>query len=284
MIQVQDLHFSYPGAQEKALSGVSFEVEQGEVFGFLGPSGAGKSTMQRILNKQLSADQGRVTYSGKALADWGREYFQEIGVSFELPNLFERLSGSANLLALAAFYKQPSRPPKELFELVGLSDALGKKVAEYSKGMKQRLVFLRAIQHAPKMLFLDEPTGGNDPGTTERIIEVIAAEKARGATVLLTTHDMHVAEALCDRIAFINEGQIVACDTPRNLKLKHGQSGVEVEYLSDERLQREVFDPKDAQQREKLAALLASGEVETLHSREASLGEIFIKLTGRGLV
>jgi fluoroquinolone transport system ATP-binding protein len=283
MLEVKDLTFSYPGAETPAVNGVSFAVSEGEIFGFLGPSGAGKTTVQKILNRQLAAAEGVVRYGGRLLAEWGNDYFEQIGVSFELPNLYDRLTGAENLSAMAALYKADSRSPAELFAAVDLGDALAKKASEFSKGMKQRLVFLRAIQHRPKMLFLDEPTGGNDPATTEKIIAVIRAEKARGATVLLTTHDMHVAEALCDRIAFIHEGSIVACDTPRNLRLEFGQRGIEVEFSEGDAIGREVVDGDSDAGRARLSELLASGSLQTIHSREASLGEIFIKLTGSEL-
>ncbi len=284
MIEVKNLSFRYPSADIDAVRDVDFEVAKGEIFGFLGPSGAGKTTVQKILNKQLQATKGEVTYAGKALGQWGVDYFEQIGVSFEQPNLYERLSGEANLTAIGGLYSGDCRAPRELLNAVGMGDAHSQKVSEYSKGMKQRLVFLRAIQHQPDMLFLDEPTSGNDPATTERIITMISEEKARGATILLTTHDMHVADALCDRIAFINEGAIVACDTPRNLKLAHGQTGLAVEYHRDDELSMEVLAPDEAKDRARLDELLASGAVQTVYSREASLGEIFIKLTGRELI
>lgn len=283
MIRVEDLVYRYPRAQVDALQKVSFSVEKGEIFGFLGPSGAGKSTVQKVLNKQLDGASGAVYFDDQPLAELGTDYFESIGVAFELPNLYERLTGEANLNLVGGLYASTCRPARELFKRVGLSQALDQRVSTYSKGMKQRLVFLRAIQHQPKMLFLDEPTGGNDPATTELMIEVIREERERGATVLLTTHDMHVADALCDRIAFINDGQIVACDTPRNLKLAHGQSGIVVEYQEDDQLQKVLVDGGNAEGRKELDRLLATGQVQTVHSREATLGEIFIKLTGREL-
>lgn len=283
MIHVEGLVYRYPRADVDALKQVTFSVEEGEIFGFLGPSGAGKSTVQRVLNKQLDAAAGVVHFDGRPLAELGTDYFESIGVAFELPNLYERLTGEANLSLVAGLYKSPCQPAQVLFERVGLDRALDKRVSTYSKGMKQRLVFLRAIQHQPKMLFLDEPTGGNDPATTELMIDVIRQERNRGATVLLTTHDMHVADALCDRIAFINDGQIVACDTPRNLKLAHGQSGIAVEYAEQGQLHQVVIDGSTPQGRSELDRLLATGQVQTVHSREATLGEIFIKLTGREL-
>ena len=283
MIRVEGLVYRYPRANVDALKQVSFSVEEGEIFGFLGPSGAGKSTVQKILNKQLDGAGGSVYFDGRPLAELGTDYFESIGVAFELPNLYERLTGEANLSLVGGLYKSPCQPAQQLFERVGLEQALDQRVSTYSKGMKQRLVFIRAIQHRPKMLFLDEPTGGNDPATTELMIDVIREERDRGATVLLTTHDMHVADALCDRIAFINDGQIVACDTPRNLKLAHGQSGIVIEYSKQEQLHQVVIDGSTVQGRSELDRLLASGEVQTVHSREATLGQIFIKLTGREL-
>ncbi len=283
MIRVEELVYRYPKADDDALKKVSFSVQKGEIFGLLGPSGAGKSTVQKVLNKQLGGAAGAVYFDERPLAELGADYFESIGVAFELPNLYERLTGEANLSLVGGLYQSPCRSPRELFERVGMTRALDQRVSTYSKGMKQRLVFLRAIQHRPKMLFLDEPTGGNDPATTEQMIGVIREERDRGATVVLTTHDMHVAEALCDRIAFINDGQIVACDTPRNLKLAHGQSGIVIEYLEGEQLAHVVVDGSSAEGRSELDRLLAAGQVQTVHSQEATLGEIFIKLTGREL-
>lgn len=165
----------------------------GSVFGLLGPSGAGKSTIQKVLIKLLPLQRGHVRYDGQDLPGLGRSFFARVGVSFEHPNLFPRLTGLENLEAFAGLYPTPHRDPVALLEAVGLGEARDKYASDYSKGMKQRLVFTRALLHNPRFLFLDEPTSGLDPATQERIMALVVAERERGATVLLTTHNMRVA-------------------------------------------------------------------------------------------
>ena len=150
--------------------------------------------------------------------------------------------------------------------------------------MKQRLVLARALQHRPDVLFLDEPTSGLDPATAQRVMDLIAAERDRGVAILLTTHNMHAADTLCDRLAFLHDGEVAALDSPRALKLAHGERAVEVEHRVDGRLERARFDLGDEGARGRLSELLAGAEVETVHTREATLDQIFIKLTGSELV
>ncbi len=283
MIEVDDLGYRYPGAPAPALRNVSFRIGRGEIMGCLGPSGAGKSTLQNVMIGLLQPGEGGVRYEGKSLQRLGKDFFNRIGVSFEHPNLYPRLTGLENLHYHAGLYAREPRPLEALLEAVGLGDAIHRRAEVYSKGMKQRLVFARAIAHRPDILYLDEPTAGLDPGLAERIKEMIRAERDRGATVFLTTHDMHVADEICDRVAFINEGRLVALDTPRNLKLAHGQRSVGVEYRQGNATRAEVLSLEDRGERERLGRLISEAVVETLHSREATLGQVFLKLTGRGL-
>ena len=167
--------------------------------------------------------------------------------------------------------------------MVGLTGAGNKRAGQYSKGMKQRLVFARAIMNRPEILFLDEPTTGLDPTTARKIMDIIIAEKKRGATIFLTTHNMLVADELCDTVAFINEGEIVNQDSPRNLKLQYGQKAVRVEYRDNGKVETVLLFPEKPEDRTRLNRLMEQQKVETLHSQEATLEQIFIKLTGRGL-
>jgi fluoroquinolone transport system ATP-binding protein len=283
MLEVDQLTFQYPGAEAPAVRDVSFRIETGQVFGFLGPSGAGKTTVQKIMTRLLPLQGGDVRYDDRPLRELGRSLFAEVGVSFEHPNLFPRLTGLENLEAFLGLYPGEHDDPRAMLERVGLGDAAGKQAEDYSKGMKQRLVFARALLHRPKYLFLDEPTSGLDPATARVIMAIIRERAERGATVLLTTHDMFVADALADTVAFLHDGVIAACDTPRALELMHGQRSVKVEHRQNGVLTSETLFLDDEDDRRYLGSLTATGEIETLHSQEATLDSIFVKLTGKEL-
>lgn len=283
MIEVNDLIFTYPRAHRPAVRGISFRIERGQIFGFLGPSGAGKSTVQNLMIGLLPTQKGSILYDGKTLSDMGKSFFNRVGVSFEHPNLYEKLTGIENLRYYGGLFDRPVIPPEQLLDMVGLGEAKNKRAGAYSKGMKQRLVFARAIMNRPDILFLDEPTSGLDPGTAQRIKEIILKERDRGATIFLTTHNMFAADELCDEVAFINEGQLVAQDSPRNLKLKYGQKAIKVEYRSNGQIKSEILFVERDEDRHRLGQLLDTGTVETLHSQEATLEQVFVKLTGRGL-
>jgi len=283
MIEVNSLYHDYEGKGTKAVDGISFEIPDGAIFGFLGPSGAGKSTVQGIMTGLLKLQEGSVRYDGRDIGAMGREFFERIGVSFEHPNLYGKLSGYENLKYFAGLFKGPTEDPMELLKLVGLADAAGRRAAAYSKGMKQRLVFARALINRPSILFLDEPTSGLDPSTSERIKSLILKKRDEGCTVFLTTHNMRDADRFCDTVAFLNAGKIVAMDAPRELKLKYGAQSIKVERRADGRVEAETLFPAREADRARLSELVASGQAETIHSQEASLEEIFIRLTGRGL-
>lgn len=284
MITVKQLSHTYPGTSKPAVDDVSFDIPEGTIFGFLGPSGAGKSTVQNIMTGLLPLQTGTVLYDGKTIAHYGKAFYNRIGVSFEHPNLYEKLTAIENLRYYAALFDYKELlAPERVLDMVGLGESRSKRAGEFSKGMKQRLVFARAIQHRPDILFLDEPTSGLDPVTAAKIKEIILNERKRGATVFLTTHNMAAADELCDTVAFINEGRIAAEDSPRNLKLKYGQKAIKVEYRDDSEVRSELLFVERDEDRERLNTLMSSGNIETLHSQEATLEQIFIKLTGRGL-
>jgi fluoroquinolone transport system ATP-binding protein len=283
VIEVKNLYHDYTGKGNYAVRDVSFQIDEGEIFGFLGPSGAGKSTVQNIMTGLLKLQQGEVLYAGELVAKIRRAFFNRIGVSFEHPNLYTKLSGLENLRYYAGLFDVPTRPPLELLELVGLREAASRKVAAYSKGMKQRLVFTRALINNPTILFLDEPTASLDPVTAAKVKEIILQKKSEGATIFLTTHNMYTAEEICDRVAFLNEGSIVAMDSPRALKLKYGEQSVRVEYRENGTVQSKLYFLAREDDRRALQDIIASREVQTLHSQEASLEQIFIRLTGREL-
>lgn len=283
MITVKNLYHDYTGKGTYAVNDVSFTIEKGQIFGFLGPSGAGKSTVQSIMTGLLPLQQGEIRYEDTSVRELKSVFFNRVGVSFELPNLYTKLTGYENLKYFAGLFSVPTRSPMKLLEMVGLKDAAHKKTAAYSKGMKQRLVFARALLNNPEILFLDEPTSGLDPSTASRIKEIILDMKAKGCTILLTTHNMFDAEKLCDNVAFINEGNIVAMDSPRELKLKYGEKSVKVEHKVNDEVNTAVLFLENATDRDQLNKLVAEGNIQTIHSQEATLEQIFIKLTGREL-
>ncbi len=283
MISVKNLYHDYTGKGLYAVSDVSFAIEEGEIFGFLGPSGAGKSTVQNIMTGLLELQKGDVLYDNQSIKNMKSGFFNRIGVSFEHPNLYSKLTGYENLKYYGGLFDVPTENPVKLLGMVGLEDAVNKKASEYSKGMKQRLVFARSIINNPEILFLDEPLSGLDPSTASVIKEIIVSKKKAGCTIFLTTHNMFVADELCDRVAFINEGRVAAIDSPRNLKLEYGQKSVKVEYKDEDSLAGEVFFLENEKDRTEFNNLIASRNILTIHSQEATLEQIFIKLTGRGL-
>jgi fluoroquinolone transport system ATP-binding protein len=284
VITVQDLSFSYARGREPAVRGMDFTVARGEIFGFLGPSGAGKSTTQKILTGLLSGHGGRVLLWGKDPKSWGNDFYQRIGVSFELPNHYRKLTGLENLRFFASLYDRPTQDPMELLDSVGLADAAHTRVGQYSKGMQMRLVFVRALLHDPDLLFLDEPTSGLDPSNARRIKNIILDLKARGKTIFLTTHDMSTADELCDRVAFVVEGRISAMDSPKELKVARSRRQVRVEFRNTEGSLTSVeFELDRLADNDEFHEVLRNARVETLHSQEASLDDVFVETTGWSL-
>ncbi len=214
MIRVDDLSFTYRGAGTPTLRGLSFSIERGEVYGLLGPSGAGKSTTQRILMGLLRGFSGEAEIFGQPIGSLGRELYQRIGVSFELPAVYLRLTALENLKLFAALYEGPVRDPMEVLALVDLVDAAHQRVDQFSKGMKMRLNLCRALMHDPDLLFLDEPTTGQDPARSRVTRDLIRSLKARGKTIFLTTHNMAEAEEVCDRVGFLVDGRIPVTGSP----------------------------------------------------------------------
>jgi fluoroquinolone transport system ATP-binding protein len=281
MIIVNNLSYTYPGSKETVLKNLCFEIGRGEIFGFLGPSGAGKSTTQKILYKILHSFTGEISIKNKPLKDWGNEYFEKIGVGFELPNHYLKLTAKENLKLFASFY-----PPENLLDLdallevFGLANDAGKRVEEYSKGMKMRLNFIRAIMHDPEILFFDEPTAGLDPVNAQKIKRYIVKLKTQGKTIFVTTHDMTTADELCDRVSFIAGGEIRLTEKPSVLKNEHGRQAVRVELRGG---QAAEFPVKDLGNNPTFLEFIKQGEILRINTQEATLEEVFIKLTGARL-
>ncbi len=220
-IEVNNLTRNYNGIQ--ALDGISFSVDRGEIFGFLGPNGAGKTTTIKILTGQLRPTSGWVRVAGYNVVTEREALKPKIGVVFEYQNIYEGLSARNNLVFAAQLYGINPRAVDSALAQVGLSDRAREKTKNFSNGMKQRLLIARALLHQPQILFLDEPTRGLDPNVARSLRDFIANLSDQGITVFLTTHYMEEADRLCDRVAILDRGRIVAIDSPDNLKISFGK-------------------------------------------------------------
>lgn len=281
MIKVNELSYTYPGAMHPVLKNISFDIQEGEIFGFLGPSGAGKSTTQKIIYKLLNGFHGNIEVNGKLLSQWGKEYFEHIGVGFELPNHYLKLTAKENLELFASFYpKDRILDFNQLFELVGLEASINQKVEEYSKGMKMRLNFIRAIMHNPDILFFDEPTAGLDPVNAIKIRNHIKELKKQRKTIFITTHNMNTADELCDRVSFIVDGELQLTDVPALLKHKHGKNIVKVELKNGKTAE---FALDDLGVNKRFIDFIQHREIQRINTMEATLEEVFIQITGKAL-
>lgn len=282
MLQVSDLSFQYTKEAPTVLKNLDFKIDKGEIFGFLGPSGSGKSTTQKILYKLLEGYSGEAFFKKKKLGDWHRDFYEHIGVCFELPNHYQKLTAIENLRFFAAFYNKSRASIEELLDMVGLLPDADKMVSDYSKGMKVRLNFARSILHDPEMLFLDEPTSGLDPINARNIKNIILDLKKEGKTIFLTTHNMFDADQLCDRIALLHEGQIKATAKPEELKWKYGQRKVRVK--TDSEMEEHIFEMDSLGENQTFLDIVKGGKLQTIHSEEATLEDVFIKVTGDQLI
>ncbi|MDE5779955.1 MAG: ABC transporter ATP-binding protein [Lachnospiraceae bacterium] len=281
MIEVKNLTFSY-GKDKQALHGLNFTVGDGEIFGFLGHNGSGKSTTQKILTGILKGHGGMVSLFGKDIRSvHTQEFFQKIGVLFEFPYLYANLSALDNLHYFSSFYpKEQLRDAEEVLdELEFKRDFLRKPVSSYSKGMRQRVSMARALISNPKLLFLDEPTSGLDPTGAVLFRRIIENERRKGTTVFVTTHNMLDADLLCDRVAFISNGNIVALDTPKNLKEQNSNHRIVVDYLYQGRREEKTLETSEM----KSGLPFAYDELISIHSQEPTLEDIFIRYAGRRL-
>lgn len=283
MIQVKDLSYSYPGTGKLVLKNISFEIKEGEIFGFLGPSGAGKSTTQKALNGLLRGFEGRVHINGTDLSKMERSFYEKIGVAFEFPNLYLKLTALENLQLFASFFKSPTRDPDELLKMVHLEGDRDTRVEAFSKGMKMRLSFIRALLNRPEILFLDEPTAGLDPGNARIMKDIILDLQQQGVTIFLTTHHMDDAGELCNRLAFMVEGTLPVIDSTQELRLRHGKKTVRVEYREKVNIYSDDFPMDQLGYNPVFLDILQNHEILTIHTQEASLEDIFIKVTGQQL-
>ena len=256
----------------KAISSLTFEVNKGEILGFLGPSGSGKTTTINILTGQLKPDQGQSSILGKSSTNLNEEDLTNIGLITENSGYYEKLSLYDNLLFFSKFYDVPQGNLDDLMKRVGLYDRRKTLAEKLSTGMKQRMLLVRAIINKPQVLFLDEPTSGLDPSTSQSIHELIKELQAEGTTIFLTTHDMHEATILCDKIVLLNKGQIVEAGTPSDLIQKYNTAKrVKITYQSGEENYLSFSE---------LGQVSQTDDILTIHSCEPTLEDVFIQLTG----
>ena len=238
-IQVSNLTRTFQDL--RAVDDISFSVGQGELFGFLGPNGAGKTTTIRVLTGQLRPTSGQAWVMGCHVVDDRPQLMPKIGVVFEYQNIYERLSARDNLVFAARLYGVDKKRVGQVLDQVGLTGRERERVKKYSNGMKQRLLIARALLHEPRVLFLDEPTRGLDPGVARDIRGMVADLARNGATVFLTTHYMEEADRLCDRVAIIDHGRIVALDRPATLKVHSGRTDATLEDVFLELTGRSLY-------------------------------------------
>ena len=272
MIRVENVSKSF--GSKKALHQISFEIKEGEIFGFLGPSGSGKTTMINVLTGQLPADQGNTVLLGKNSQDLTSNDLEQIGIVSDGSGFYEKMSLYKNLLIYAKLYGLKSDRVNQVLQQVGLADAKDIIAEKLSTGMKQRMFLARALLNAPKILFLDEPTSGLDPTTSKMIHTLLQELKQAGTTIFLTTHDMHEATLLCDRLSLLNKGNLIEYGSPQDIIQKyHVDKKVRVVY-NDGREQIVPFEELPQ---------LDTTDLMVVHSCEPTLEEIFIRLTGEKL-
>ena len=278
MIQVESLRKAY--GVRVAVNEVSFSVKAGETFGLLGPNGAGKTTTIKMLIGQLTPTSGSARVSGCDVVSQRTDLHRHIGVVFEVQNLYQQMSARANLELFADIYRIPHSYVAELLDRVQLADRGSELVKKYSHGMKQRLLVARALLGRPRVLFLDEPTLGLDPASARELRSLFKELQDRGMTILLTTHYMEEADQVCDRVAIIDAGRIVALDSPHALKRTHAVPVLEIESNDGSRC---VLDLSAPYTPARVTELVQSGKVDRIHTREPSLEDVFLSLTGKRL-
>lgn len=299
MITVKNLVKKY--ADFKALDGLSFEVNENEIFGLLGPNGAGKTTLIHILATLLKPTEGGAIVNGFDVLHNATKVRQSIGVVFQAPSSDDILTGYENLKVHALLYGIPRKLREkrisEVLELVGLEDRKNDQVKKYSGGMRRRLEIARGLLHHPKVFFLDEPTLGLDPKSRETmwkyIKKIVREEKV---TIILTTHYMEEADMLCDRIGFITNGKIIALDSPSKLKHEIGGDIVKITFSDRIPLDKDFtkFDFVHKVERKENSVIIYMEKVnsnlhmlikdldgvQTIEYKKPTLNDVFLKLSG----
>jgi ABC-type multidrug transport system ATPase subunit len=260
-----------------AVDRLDLAVRAGERFGLLGPNGAGKSSTLRVLIGQRRPAAGRVTLAGLDVVRHWQAVKALFGYVPDRENHFEEFSGRRNLQFFAGLYAVGAARVEECLHLVELDEAAHLPVKAYSLGMRRKLLLARGLLHRPRVLYLDEPTANLDVHSVAVVHRILRELTAAGVTVVLTTHNMQEVEQVCDRVAVLNRGRLVALDSPLALRQRHAERKVDVVLTGGA---RRVFDMDLAEERGQLGNHVSAGEVVSVQTREFTFHEAFLKLTG----
>lgn len=281
MIRIENL-IKYYG-EKAALKGINLEIKKGEIFGLLGPNGAGKTTTIKILTGQVLPQSGKVEIMGKDLFTKGEELKPQFGVVPEDTNLYERLTVEQNLSFFCRLYQCDLNRIKKYLKEVQLDEERNTRIKNLSKGMKQKILLLRALLHSPNILFLDEPTSGLDPSSAESIHKILRKLNEQGISILLTSHNMEEVDKLCHRVAFLDRGEIVVQGNPEDLKLKYSQHEVRIVLDEGKELVERKLSLYDELTADRLSRWLKEKKIKSIHTSEPTLADIFVRVTGRDL-
>jgi fluoroquinolone transport system ATP-binding protein len=278
--EIKNLSFRYQKKDTLVLNDISFSIKAGTIFGLLGPSGAGKSTTQKILCKLLNSYQGDILFFNRNLKSYNKQFYEQIGVGFEMPVHFSKLTGLENMSYFASLY-QIKIDYKSLLIRVGLGEAINQQVSEYSKGMKVRLNFVRALLNNPDIIFLDEPTNGLDPSNARIIKDIIKELKQQGKTIFISTHLMGDVEELCDEVAFIANGTLLEIASPKDLKRKYGKRQIDIEYTDNNQIKTVHYPLDEIGTNKEFIDLVKGKTIISMHTAETTMENIFIKIVER---
>ena len=278
-IEVKGLKKTF--GSKTAIKDVDLTIHEGEIFGLLGPSGAGKTTMIKMLTGELNKTAGNIHVLGTEPGKFHKTAFKsQIGILSDNSALYERLTVYDNLKLFAQLYGAPLNRIDETLDMMGMLDTKTTAVNKLSKGMKQRVLLAKAILHRPKLIFLDEPTSALDPANVAQIHRLLRKLNEEGSTIFINTHNMEEATTLCDRVAFLHEGEIKELDQPEQLRYKYSSHVFYVETFDGEMLEF----ANEAAHADDIAVLIRTGKVKSIHSDHPTLGDIFMKVTGKELV
>jgi ABC-2 type transport system ATP-binding protein len=263
-----------------AVNDLSLSIKVGEVFGLLGPNGAGKTTTFNCLTRQIPISAGRVTLLGRDLVRDFAEVKPQFGFVPDLENHFDEFTAWQNLRIYADLYSVEHKRIDICLEWVELDREKHLPVRAFSKGMRKKLLLARELLHQPRLLMLDEPTANLDVHSTERIRDILKGLARSGVTVLITTHNMHEVEQVCDRVAIINRGKLIDLDSPISFKSRNTERIVDVVLERHGAHEKLAIDLTNETQRRDFARILESETPITLHTREFNFYQVFLKLTG----
>lgn len=269
LIHVENLHKTFKTTT--ALDGVSFDVDKGHIFGFLGPSGAGKTTTINIITGQMKPDSGTATLLDVPSRELKPNDYKQIGIVSDSVGFYERMTVWENLIIFARLHKVDKSHVEDLLKKVDLWEARNTKGNKLSVGMKQRMLLMRAILHQPKVLFLDEPTSGLDPSISQTIHKLLKEVRDDGCAIFLTTHDMEEARDLCDQLSLLYKGKIVESGSPQEIIDRYSELDTLVLELTNGKV---VEISRDALSNYDMTT------IKKMHSKEKTLEQIFITLTG----